>query len=142
MIASRVDRRIRQVPCLHIAQLAAANLLPSLPNDVEAAMGMKRMPTLNEASMLSWLLYGDVEKPLGVAAYRGAYDFMTGSDAKEIVHIAGTQRAVVELMRHMVEHAQRKGLRVIGSVHLENRPMMALLSGLGYVRTRIVFEDR
>jgi hypothetical protein len=141
-MVTATDRRVQRVPALHICTLAAEGILPSLPAEVEAAMGHERTPTLNEISMLSWLVYGDPMRPLGVAAYRGVYDFPRCADAREIIHVAGSPRAIVALTRHIVEHARKKNLRVFGSIGMENRPMMALLSGLGYVRTRIVFEDR
>ena len=134
--------RILRVPALHVCALAAEGVLPCLPPEVEATMGHERAPTLNEISMLSWLVYGDPMRPSGIASYRNTYDFPSGSDAREIIHVAGSPRAIVALTKHIVEHARKKGLRVFGSIGFGNKSMMALLSHLGYSRTRVVFEDR
>jgi len=152
MVATHV-RSIERVPVLLIGLLDAAGNLPLLPPHIDGLgrASRARAATLDEAASLTWLAAWDrpridakgakIQKPVGIAAYRDVFDYHTGTDVREVVHIAGTRRAVYELMRTMRDQARIVGLRLIGSIAVENTAMAAVLKGLGGEMTRVVFED-
>ena len=151
MVATR-SRTIQVVPALFIGLLEAAGKLPRLPSAI-ATLGIggdQRQATLRECAALSWIVemrggvldeygIGDV---LGVGAYRDVYDYHTSSDVREIVHVAGTRRAIVNLIEYMRAGAHEQGRRVLGVVDAMNLPMQRLLLRLDGRVTRVVIENR
>ncbi len=151
MVGAPARREIERVPALLVGFLDAAGDLPRLPPSVEAMVqfGIRRDATLAESSALSWLIaWKGARRPgalyrqvSGVAAYRDCFDYPSGTDVREIVHIAGSRRATVDLLRWMVGDARAQERRAIGSIDKRNRAMGDVLFRMGHRTTRIVWED-
>ncbi len=139
-----MDRRISRVPALHVSELFRHGCLPSAPDDVLAAVYVpeRREMTIQEASALTWLLAGPVDRPRGVAGYRDVYDYQTSSDVREVTHIAGSKRAVVELVRFLIDDAREIGRRCVGVMDISNIKMEYLLQEMGCVTLRALWESR
>lgn len=136
-----LQRRIQRVPALHVSQLFAAGTLPSAPPEIVAASRVpeSRDPTLAEFAALTWLLCGPLDAPCGVASYRDVFDHQTSSDVREIIHIAGSKRAVYELGMFLIADALPR--RCIGTFDCEN-PMIAFVKRLGASVKRVRWESR
>lgn len=134
--------RIERVPALYVSQLLAAGKLPSAPAEVVAAARVPehRSMTLAEAASLTWLLAGPIDAPRGVAAFRDVYDFQASSDLREVTHVAGSARGVVELVRFLI--ADAAPFRCIGCVDRSNLTMIRLLERLGILSKRVLWESR
>jgi RimJ/RimL family protein N-acetyltransferase len=136
-----VNRRISRVPALHVSQLFVAGDLPGAPDDVLRAADVpeRRDMTISEAAALTWLLCGPTEKPLGVAGYRDVYDYQTSSDVREVTHLAGSARAVVDLVRFLIADAKMR--RCTGRMDAGNERMIRLLGRLGCISKRVFWES-
>ncbi len=139
-----MSKRIQRVPALHVSQLFAQGALPSAPADVTAAARVPehREMTIQEASALTWLVAGPVDRPCGVAAYRDVYDYQTSSDVREVTHIAGSKRGVVELVRFLIDDAHEVGRRCVGVMDTSNTKMAYLLQEMGCGALRTRWESR
>lgn len=139
-------RRIEPVPAALIALLEAAGKLPLLPDCAKEDGTLGRHPLLSEVVALKWVLawHGPAvdeagfRSPVGVAAFRDVYDYPTGRDVREVVHLTGSRRAIVDLFRWMREDAKKRPL--IGSVSVGNDPMNRALEALDCYATRKVWE--
>lgn len=150
MVATEKYRAVERVPALFVGLLEDAGKLPLLPSPIASLgqHGTHRPATLTEVAALSWIVAWDgpkldangFRKAAGVAAYRDVFDYHTSSDVREIIHIAGTRRGTIDLLRYMRAEANALGLRCIGSVDLDNTAMVAVLQQMGTL-TRVVFED-
>jgi hypothetical protein len=151
MAVATERRRIEKVPVLVIGLLEAAGKMPRLPQhvlDLEQ-QGNRRDPALSEAAALTWLLLwdgptlegADVARPAGAAAYRDVFDYPSGSDVREMIHVCGSRRAVIELVRHMRDDARACGLRLIGSIDPGNVAMVHAMRRLDGIATRVIYED-
>lgn len=150
MIATAA-REVELVPPGFVCLLEQAGLLPHLPEEVVALKqaGTRRAPTLDDVAALSWLLEWDGPKlepggfvrPAGVLAYRDGFDYPSGSDVREVVHVAGSRRAVINLLRYTLTESRACGRRLIGSVDSRNAPMIRVLTALSVSPTRTIWED-
>jgi hypothetical protein len=138
------SRAIHPVPALHVSELFRLGKLPSAPLDVIAAARVpeRRDPTLAEFAALTWLLYGSLDAPYGVASYRDTYDYQSSSDVRETTHIAGSARACVELIRFLIADARAAGLCCIGVTDKSNAKMCSMLARLGCKAAQIRWESR
>ena len=136
-----MNRGISRVPALHVSQLFVTGDIPSAPDDVVQAAEVpeSREPTIAEFAAVTWLLCGPTEKPLGVAAYRDVYDRQTSSDVREVTHLAGSARAVVDLVRFLIADAKPK--RCTGRMDASNERMIRLLGRLACMRKRVISES-
>jgi hypothetical protein len=141
-------RSIEPVPALVIGALEKAGSLPLLPPALRREP--VRQATLDEITALTWLVawegpalddVGQFGKAAGVAAFVDRYDPHTSGDVREIVHIAGSRRAVVDLIRWMHQGALEQRLRLIGAFDASNQAMTRLVEAMGFVFARVVWED-
>lgn len=145
MVASS-SRSVERVPALFVGLLEEAGKLPSLPRFVDAhgEHAKARTATLAEVAALTWLVAWDgpkvdangFRKPVGVGAYRDVYDYHTASDVREIIHVAGSRRACIDLVRFMMQDK----VKCVGCIGVENTDMFAVLKALGGEVTRVYFE--
>ena len=77
----------------------------------------------------------------GLLGYRDEYDFHSASDVRSILYLAGSRRAVVDLLRWVRADARSCGRRAIGSFDADNTALANVLRVIGDVQTRIVMED-
>ena len=144
-------RSIERVPALFIGLLEEAGKLPALSTCIDrmGRTASERNATLSEVAALTWLVAWDrpkldaegFTKPIGIAAYRDAFDYHTASDIREVVHIAGTRRAVYEMMLSLRDSARASQRRLIGCVDIGNLEMAQMLCSMGGSVTRVMFED-
>jgi len=145
MVTTASRRIVQRVPALHVLALLAEGRLPRLAPDVDSmgVTGPSRAATLSEVSALTWLLCGPVASPYGVAATWDRFDFHTGTDVREIVHVAGSTRAVCALVTCIADQAKSEGKRAVGVIDVENVAMGNALGRLGATKaTRYFWEDR
>lgn len=143
---------VEQVPAMMVALLEQAGDLPPVPGAFAVDRGLFgfREPTLDDGSRLTWLLawHGPrtegfaFRKPSGVLAFEDLYDFHTASDVRQVSYLAGSPRAVIELLRTIRRAARADGRRLMGAVDLHNGPLTSVLDKMGFARTRVVFEER
>jgi len=128
---------------LYVSQLFAEGKLPSAPPEVIAAARDPghRDPTLAEFSALTWLLVGPVDAPYGVAGYRDVYCYSRSADVRQVEHIAGSRRAVVELVGFLIPDAAVSGRRCIGVMSDSNDKMAAMLLRMGCRSDRVQWES-
>lgn len=149
--ASRVST-IEQVPARMIALLAQVGDLPAMPDAYAVQEGGRgfRMPLIEEGAALTWVLAWDgprtdgfaSRKPSGVLGYEDRYDFHIASDVRAVCYLAGSRRAVVDLLRSVQRESRAAGRRLVGAIDLHNQPLARVLKALGATATRTVFEDR
>jgi hypothetical protein len=150
--ASSRESAIELVPAMMVALLQHQGDLPDLPAQyaVDPSVFGFRKPTLAEGAALTWLCCWPgpategfaSRKPSGIAGYQDRYDFNSASDVRDLCYLAGSRRAVVELVRTIQRQARVEGRRLIGSTDCRNRELAALLVAMGATATRIIFEDR
>jgi hypothetical protein len=81
-------------------------------------------------------------RPLsGLIAFRDCYDEHTASDVRLLTFIAGSARAVRDLLLWGREDARRFKRRLMGSIDCDNEKLERIVLKLGGVKTRFVFED-
>ena len=142
---------VERIPVLLVGLLGRASALPVLDPAIESGdvRPTTRSASLAEADALVWVALWNgrkiagstMRRPSALAAYRDCYDYATGSDVRELVHIVGAPRGVVEMLSTLRAEAKESGRRLIGSVSALNTPMRHALERLGYRATRIVYED-
>lgn len=153
MTASQASRIvIEQVPAMMVALLEQAGDLPPVPEAFAVDRGLFgfREPSLDDGNRLAWLVawHGPrtegfaFRAPSGVLGYEDLYDFHTASDVRVVSYLAGSPRAVIELVRSIQRMARADGRRLMGSIDLSNEPLAAVLWKMGFTRTRVVYEDR
>jgi hypothetical protein len=147
--ASRVST-IERVPAMMIALLEQAGDLPHMPEAYAVNVGPGfRKPCFEDGNALTWLLAWDGprsegfanHKPSGVLGYEDRYDFHIASETRAVIYLAGTRRAVVDLLRTVKRESRDAGRRLIGAIDLHNQPLARVLQRLGATATRTVFED-
>lgn len=142
-------RIIEKVPPALIGLLEAAGRLPLLPDAVRSieSTSSSRNAMLSEITALVWIAqwHGDriddtlgFRAPVGIAAYRDVYDYCSGRDIREIIHVVGTPRSIVDLIAWMHEDAGKRPLT--GSVNFDNDDMNDFLLHFGAKETRVVWE--
>ena len=126
---------VERVPALFVSQLFAQGVLPVVPADVVAAARVpeRREMTIQEAADLTWIVAGPFHRPRGVGAFRDVFDHHTSCDVREVIHVAGSKRGVVELLRYMDADARVHDRRCVGVVGAGNGDMARLLTRLGAV---------
>ncbi|GAC1496081.1 MAG: hypothetical protein NVS1B2_15750 [Vulcanimicrobiaceae bacterium] len=139
MVRADVRRGIEQVPLSAIALLYAADGLPALPPSVTALRDQStgRPATVEELASLTWLLARHVAVPVGVAAYRDVYDWNTARDVRQLVHIAGSPRAIFDLLWYLRANTD---LPLLGDVDAANTMIEPFLALIGGKKTRCVWE--
>jgi hypothetical protein len=147
-VASTIER----VPPMMIALLEKSGDLPALPGAFAPNRELRgfRYPTLDEGAALTWLIawHGPrtdgfaFRKPSGVMGYQDCYDFHTASDVRAVAYLAGSRRAVVDLLRYCQRESRAEGRRLVGTIDNHNQPLARTLTKLGAMATRLVFEDR
>lgn len=153
MTASQTSRTVvEHVPAMMVALLEQAGDLPPVPERFAVDRGLLgfREPSLDDGNRLGWLIawHGPrtegfaFRKPAGILGYEDCYDFHSASDVRVVSYLAGSPRAVIELVRTIRRAARADGRRLIGSVDLPNEPLASVLDKMGFARTRVVFEDR
>lgn len=140
MLNTTSPRTIQSVPALYVSELFRLGKLPSVPQDTITASRVpeSRDPTLAEFAALVWIIVGPVHTPCGVASFRDVFDHQTSSDVREIIHLAGSRRAVYELAKFLITDALPR--RCIGTLECDN-PMIALAKRIGTVK-RVRWESR
>lgn len=141
-------RRIEVLPPLLVSLLHDAGKLPAVPRLPDRSAFGFREPTFADMRVLSWAAQWEghrvdemgFRKVAGIAAFRDGYDFHTASDVREIVYLAGSPRAVVELVRWIRDRAMAENRRTIGSLDLSNMGLRKALGRIGSHETRIVVE--
>jgi hypothetical protein len=141
-------RTIERVPALLVGLLNEVGKLPHV--DPPEVLFGRRDPGIAEADAMTWLVMWEghaldehgFRRAVGVLAHRHTYDFHTASDVDEITYLAGTRRAVIELVRHVDAAAKFANRRLIGAIDVGNVAMASVLEALGYKRTRYVYEAR
>lgn len=146
------ESTIEKVPPMMIALLEKGGDLPTMPTAYEVNHDLRgfRHPTLQEGADLVWILawHGPrtegfaFNKPCGVLGYQDCYDFHTASDVRAVAYLAGSRRAVVDLLRHCQRESRAAGRRLVGTIDVHNQPLARILNKLGATATRLVFEDR
>lgn len=142
MVASVALRQILPSTAAAICWLHAEGSLPCLPGSL-AWVGLAphfRRPSLTEMECEQWHLCWQFGRPIGVLATLDRYDYPSASDVSELIHVAGTRRAVIDLVRFAAENARARHRRIVGSVANGNETMRAVLLKLGARETRVVFE--
>lgn len=145
----RSVRAIERVPALLMGELQNAALLPRRYALEREAV---RDATLAEQAALTWLVEWDLRTDLrsngfflhpvlGYAAYRDVYDCHRGEDMREVVHIAGSRRSVVQLLRAILASAHEQARRVFGALDLENDAMREVAMACGFLPQRTIFEE-
>lgn len=131
-------RRIEAVPLALVATLDLEGRIPALPHSIEETQdrGTAEMPTPTDLLSLSWVLDWDGRTVFAYAAYRDEYDFHSASRVRRVVHIAGSARGCVDLVRWMTKTANG----IVGEVGAGNAEMRTLLESMGYVVDRIVYR--
>jgi hypothetical protein len=134
---------IERVPALFVSQLLAQGILPAAPEAVIASAHVpeRRDMTIQEAAALTWVICGPFHRPRGVAAYRDVFDYHVSADVREVIHIAGSRRAVVSLARFLRDDARTLSRRCVGTMDLSNKPMIHLLGRGGCAFRRIRWES-
>lgn len=145
------DSAVERIPVLLVGLLGQASALPKLDPEIEASdvRPTTRSATLEEADALVWVALwsgrkisgSSMRRPSALAAYRDCYDYPTGSDVREVVHIVGNPRGVVRMLEALRVEAKERGRRLTGSISSSNRSMQKALERMGYRATRIVYED-
>ena len=122
-----------------VALLHRSGALPSLPPEVEALSGRTagRDPRLEEIAGIRWQVvledHGGPMRMVGILGTREIFHLHTSSDRIEIVHLAGTRRAIVDLLRFVREEAEVRGMgRPVGHVDVGNQKFVALAQKLGW----------
>jgi hypothetical protein len=136
------SREILDLLPTDILELAATHAIPRAPEwlyglHLEAARGQARPQTTAETAALSWSIVLEGDTIRGAIAYRDVFDHTTSSDVREVLYVAGSRRAVGEL----VDHIRNAGRRVIGTIHLENKPMRRWLQRMNFKPIFVRFED-
>jgi len=134
-------RGIEEVPAVLIDALHIAGLLPTLAPQI-AALGQRGTPRTadhDEVANIRWLIAWQREVAVGVAAYRDVFDPHTSATVREVVHIAGSRRAVIELGRYLIEGTRTYGLPLVATVDRDNEAMRAVMACLGMVAERVTY---
>lgn len=155
MAATRISasRCIIEVPLGTIRTLDRIGALPRLPQEITNAQVSphRREPTPDDMICLRWLLVIEgkdtgwesafqIPRVVGVGAFWNRYDFHSGTDASEIIHLAGSRRAIRELVVRICEIAKADGRHVFGSIGGANIELRRMLRKLGHCATRVTFE--
>lgn len=149
MLAERAGcRRIQTVPALLVSLLQDAGKLPSVPREPDRNGVGFRPPGLAEMQALTWIALWQGERTdemgfrqvAGLLAYRDGYDFHNASDCREIVYLAGSPRASIELLRWLRDSAKEDGRRALGSFDVDNVSLKGALERIGGREKRIVVE--
>ena len=143
-------RRIEKIPALLLCLLQDAGKLPAVPRTPRADVLGYRTPGLPEMMDLEWVAEWDNRgrvdaqgfRPVnGIIGFRDGYDFHSASDVREICYLAGSRRAVVDLVGWIRASGHTESRRVIGSFDCDNTALAGVIEAMGGVRTRCVFED-
>jgi hypothetical protein len=134
-------RFIEEVPAVIIASLAVAGLLPQIPSAVDALDERpgRRDPLPHETANLRWFVAWEGGRSVGLATLRDVYDFATQRDVRQIMHVAGSRRACVELLRFIFDEADLAGLPVMGDSNIENAAWLDLMERVGGKKQRVVY---
>lgn len=146
--ASARSRCIDVVPAILVMLLQSANKLPIVPQQPNRSAIGFRLAGLTEMERYTWVAQwcGDrvdqngFRNVAGLSAFRDDYDFHTTSDVREIVHLVGSRRAVMMLMKWIIADANQKHRRVIGSFDKKNAALVNALLTFGGI-TRLVMEQ-
>lgn len=152
MTTAAVTSTIERVPPMMVALLEQAGDLPSIPAEVQPDPSVRgfRLPSLTEGAALTWLLAWRgprtegfaIRPPSGVLGYEDRYDFHSASDVRVLTYLAGSPRAVIDLIRAVQRMSRADGRRLIGAVDNRTQPLASVLKHMGFTPTRTVFEDR
>jgi len=96
---------------------------------------------IEELAALTWIIVGPADHPLGVAGFRDVYCYSRSADVRQVEHIAGSRRAVFELIGFLIADAAVIGRRCVGVMHEGNAKMAALLGRMGCRSDRVQWES-
>lgn len=136
----RSERRaVVEVSLVDFARLIATKALPVLDPAIDALgrRGTEREPTLAELDGIHWFLTYDGDRIVGALAYRDQFDPRTSSTIRNVLHLVGTPRATLEMVRFLKDPAG--SIPIFGEVHRENHSMREFLVKEGFVQDRIVY---
>lgn len=141
-------RVVEVVPALLVSLLHDAGKIPQPPFPPDRSTFGFQAPGLSEMQAYSWVVQWKGARtdetgfrPVsGVAAYRDDYDFHTASRVREIVLLAGSKRASIDLLRWIRDEARLLGRRTIGSFDLTHTALRSAAAHLGARETRVVME--
>lgn len=140
-VAAHVQKReVFELTVPQLAELAELrDRLPSLPDHIAAMNNRERVreATGEEIAALRWMISGSREHPRGVMAVREVFDYHTSADALEVVHVTGTARGQIDLLKRAHEMARSKGQTLIGQIDVQNRAFAAMAVKLGMQVERI-----
>jgi len=135
------SRRIDRVSAAGLALLEAGHYLPDRYGKSIGRVPV-RQATRSEIEAISWLVLWEKSRVAGWAGFVDRYDPHLSDDVREVVMVAGSRRATIELLRFMVGEARALGRRTLGAIDLGNTKMRDVLLLLGHEPTRVVFEAK
>ncbi len=97
---------------------------------------------IEELAALTWIIVGPVDAPRGAAGFRDVYCYSRSADVRQVEHIAGSRRAVYELLGFLAFDAALVGRRLVGVMHVSNDKMAAMLHRMGGRSERVQWESR
>lgn len=142
-------RYVEAVPAVLVSILADEGKLPLVPESGPMRFGFRR-PGMAELCALRWLVawegwrfteQGALRPAHGVLGYEDRYDFRSSSDVRDICFLAGSRRAIADLLTRARVTAKEEGRRTIGSVRLDAVRLRRMLSRMGGEECRVVVED-
>lgn len=128
---ARKQRIAYEVPLSHVVELERAGRLPKLPTEVEAYNNHGRHHPAGTIlhHPRCWLI-GDLYEPRGVLVTDSRFDPSFGREVVVIEHVAGTRRAVVDLLRFAILSRAVTGIPLVGEIDVQNRSMARLINAL------------
>lgn len=136
---------VERVPYALIVSLGQSRKLPKYPARLAALerIDLGRELTFEEGAALTWYVARNLRDLtiVGLLCYRDVLNYATMYDGREVIGVAGTPRAIVELVRWVMADARKVGRRCFCATNLGNHAMQKLFERVGGLATRLVFED-
>lgn len=142
MLTGSAVRRIRFASAYAVGLLAAQGDLPRVPAAI-AAMAERPnavVPTRELAEKLTYLLAWEGERVAGVASYHDRFCYHTMREVREITSIAGSRRAVIDLVAHIKADASALDRTTVGVIDESNLAMAGVLARFGKISSLQAWE--
>jgi hypothetical protein len=144
MTLERPARCVEEVPVMFIATLGAAGFHMELPEEIRALNPLSpgaRPPTSAEAAEARYLVAWSCARPAAVGAFIDRYDYHSSLDVRRVIHVSGSTRGMLDLIRWMRADADCAGRKLIGEVDARNVSFQRFLRHISdYRMTRYIVE--